>query len=524
VSIQLPVVRRIRENVHGTIDISDLEDRVLSHPYVQRLRRIKQLAFLQYVFPGASHSRFEHSLGVMHLAGVAWEKLRANQKRLASSALQFDDYHERELRGGGGARGGTHGLLSPTFPMANDFFESAYTLQALRLAALLHDLGHPPFSHSGEAFLATWKTVRDSAKPRPKWLDRWLDKKVDDLVTAGKDPSGQKVRHEVFTLLLLDRLFRDVYSQNPDVMWIEPQDIASIMTPEIPPVDGSPLWRFGAYRFCNELISGEFDVDRMDYLLRDSRECGVVYGIFDESRILNSLAMYFDPREQSVHLAIQFSGMAAFEDYLRARHSMYLQLYFHKTAVAAEAMIKHLSRAIPGWTLPAEPEQYARIDEHNIYGALHDAAKAALSHDPEALAGFTGTLDDLLLNRRFWKRVFEISGQVDQAAADKMTGRAESIISAAGCPVERISSANSLTRFRPRGSKDEPSRYKLRLIKKDDFQVPRVYPIEDFFTLNTSDASAVRAQITRLYVPAGNSKDGAPWPELVRARLRESLS
>ncbi|NDE13841.1 HD domain-containing protein [bacterium] len=523
-SIQLPIVRRIRENVHGTIDISDLEDRVLSHPYVQRLRRIKQLAFLQYVFPGASHSRFEHSLGVMHLAGVAWEKLRANQKRLASSALQFDDYHERELRGGGGARGGTHGLLSPTFPMANDFFESAYTLQALRLAALLHDLGHPPFSHSGEAFLASWKTVRESAKPRPKWLDRWLDKKVDDLVAAGKDPSSQKVRHEVFTLLLLDRLFRDVYSQNPDVMWIEPQDIASIMTPEIPPVDGSPLWRFGAYRFCNELISGEFDVDRMDYLLRDSRECGVVYGIFDESRILNSLAMYFDPREQSVHLAIQFSGMAAFEDYLRARHSMYLQLYFHKTAVAAEAMIKHLSRAIPGWTLPAEPEQYARIDEHNIYGALQDAAKATLSHDPEALAGFTGTLDDLLLNRRFWKRVFEISGQVDQAAADKMTGQAESIINAAGCPVERISSANSLTRFRPRGSKDEPSRYKLRLIKKDDFQVPRVYPIEDFFTLNTSDASAVRAQITRLYVPAGKSNDGAPWPELVRARLRESLS
>jgi HD superfamily phosphohydrolase len=518
VSIQLPIVRRIRENVHGTIDISDLEDRVLSHPYVQRLRRIKQLAFLQYVFPGASHSRFEHSLGVMHLAGVAWEKLRANQKRLASGALQFDDYHERELRGGG-----THGLLAPTFPVASEFFESAYTLQALRLAALLHDLGHPPFSHSGEAFLASWQTVQATAKPRPRWLDQWLDKKVDALRKAGKDPAKQTVRHEVFTLLLLDRLFRDVYSQNPDVMWIEPQDIASIMTPEIPPVDGSPLWRFGAYRFCNELISGEFDVDRMDYLLRDSRECGVVYGIFDESRILNSLGMYFDPREQSVHLAIQFSGMAAFEDYLRARHSMYLQLYFHKTAVAAEAMIKHLSRAIPGWTLPAEPELYARIDEHSIYGALLDAARSRLAAKPESLAEFTSTLDDLLLNRRFWKRVFEISGQLDQDAADKMIGQAEGIIAAAGCPVERISSANSLTRFRPRGSKDEPSRYKLRLIKKDDRQVPRVYPIEDFFTLNTSDAGAIRAQITRLYVPASKSSSGQPWPELVRARLRDTL-
>ena len=517
-SIQLPIVRRIRENVHGTIDVSELEDRVLSHPYVQRLRRIKQLAFLQYVFPGASHSRFEHSLGVMHLAGVAWEKLRANQKRLASGARQFSDYHDREIRGNGG-----HGLLSPTFDMVDEFFESTYTLQALRLAALLHDLGHPPFSHSGEAFLASWKTVQEVAKPRPPWLDRWLNQKVDASVKAGKDPAKQPVRHEVFTLLLLDRLFSDVYAENPDVMRIEPQDIASIMSPDIPPVEGSPLWRFGAYRFCHELISGEFDVDRMDYLLRDSRECGVVYGIFDESRILNSLGMYFDPKEQAVHLAIQFSGMAAFEDYLRARHSMYLQLYFHKTAVAAEAMIKNLSRYIPGWTLPAEPELYAKIDEHNIYGALLDAAKSRLVGQSGQIAEFMTTLDDLLLNRRIWKRVFEISGQDDLSAGEGMIVQAENIIAKSGCPVERISSANSLTSFRPRGSKDEPSRFKLRLIKKDDRQVPRVYPIEDFFTLNTGDVGAVRAQITRLYVPSGKAKDGASWPDLVRARLRAEL-
>ena len=517
-SIQLPIVRRIRENVHGTIDVSDLEDRVLSHPYVQRLRRIKQLAFLQYVFPGASHSRFEHSLGVMHLAGVAWEKLWANQKRLASGARQFIDYPDREIRSSGG-----HGLLSPTFDMVDEFFGSSYTLQALRLAALLHDLGHPPFSHSGEAFLPSWKTVQESSNPRPVWLDRWLKQNVEALAKAGKDPAKLPVRHEIFTLLMLERLFRDVYAENPEVMKIEPQDIASIMSPDIPPVEGSPLWRFGAYRFCHELISGEFDVDRMDYLLRDSRECGVVYGIFDESRILNSLGMYFDPKEQSVHLAIQFSGMAAFEDYLRARNSMYLQLYFHKTAVAAEAMIKHLFRHIPGWTLPADPELYARIDEHSIYGALLDAAKSRLGKKPDELADFTATLDDLLLNRRIWKRVFEISGQDDRSAGEGMMAQAEDIIARAGCPVERISSANSLTRFRPRGSKDEPSLFKLRLIKKDDRQVPRVYPIEDFFTLNTGDGGAVRAQITRLYVPSGKSKDGTSWPELVRARLRAEL-
>lgn len=522
VTTQLPIVRRIRENVHGTIDVSALEDRVLAHPYVQRLRRIKQLAFLQYVFPGASHSRFEHSLGVMHIAGVAWEKLHANQRRIANTAGQFADFTDRELKGNGG-----HGLLSPTFEIVDEFFGSEYALQSLRLAALLHDLGHPPFSHSGEKFLPTWATVLAEAHPRPKWLGRWLERRIEALVASGKDPAATPVRHEVFTLLLLDQLFADVYQSGGGIMRIEPQDIAAIMNPEIMPAEGSPLWKFGTWRFCHELLSGELDVDRMDYLLRDSRECGVVYGIFDESRILNSLAMYFDPRDQVVHLAIQFSGMAAFEDYLRARHSMYLQLYFHKTAVAAEAMLKHLVRDIRGWTLPAVPEQYAAFDEHSIHGALMDVAHRMIGEDAVALDEFRSTLDDLLLNRRFWKRVFEISGQGAESSAessgDDLIAQAERIIAEAGCPVEKISSANSLTRFLPRGSQDEPSRYALRLIKKDDFQVPRVYPIEDFFTLNRGGGAAVRSHITRLYVPSAPTAEGIHWPELIRSRLRERL-
>jgi len=75
----LEIVRRIRGNINSSIDVTALEDAVIAHPYVQRLRRIKQLAFLHYVFPGATHSRFEHSLGVMQLAGLAWDKLKTNQ-------------------------------------------------------------------------------------------------------------------------------------------------------------------------------------------------------------------------------------------------------------------------------------------------------------------------------------------------------------------------------------------------------------------------------------------------------------
>lgn len=161
-SADLPIVRRIRENVHGTIDVTALEDRVIGHWVVQRLRRIKQLAFLQFVFPGASHSRFEHSLGVMHLAGIAWDKLRVNQARLAQSAARYARFEDMEASG---YLGHVHGLLAPTFPMLGKIFNNSYNLQALRLAALLHDLGHAPFSHSGElyALMATcarWRQHR----------------------------------------------------------------------------------------------------------------------------------------------------------------------------------------------------------------------------------------------------------------------------------------------------------------------------------------------------------------------------
>src|SRR5690606_10704766 len=123
---ELEIVRRIRGNVHGTIEVSALEDKVIAHPYVQRLRRIKQLAFLSYVFPGASHTRFEHSLGVMQLAGNCWTKLVSNQKRLATSCSRYGDFAEREKRGVGGM---VHGLLAPTFSVMDDVFSSDYTLQ-----------------------------------------------------------------------------------------------------------------------------------------------------------------------------------------------------------------------------------------------------------------------------------------------------------------------------------------------------------------------------------------------------------
>ena len=143
----LKIVRRIRDNLHGSIDISELEDAVLSHPYLQRLRRIKQLAFLHYVFPCATHTRFEHSLGVMHLAGVSWSKLYTNQKRLAQ---QLERYGSRsQIEQIENVSSDSHGKIGPSLNLIDDLFSSDYLLQTIRLAALIRLRSSTVFSQRG---------------------------------------------------------------------------------------------------------------------------------------------------------------------------------------------------------------------------------------------------------------------------------------------------------------------------------------------------------------------------------------
>tara|TARA_B100000315_G_C14591259_1_gene595967 strand:+ start:2998 stop:4182 length:1185 start_codon:yes stop_codon:yes gene_type:complete len=239
----------IRDSIHGDIFLGNTELKIVDTPEFQRLRRLKQLGMTYFVYPGANHTRFEHSLGSFYLAEKLSEKI------------------------------GLHHLDKTK----------------IKFAALLHDTGHGPLSHTSEELLQRYLGV-----------------------------SHEKITEHIIENSKITSILEEVD--------IKPNDISDILA--------------GKSGFMSKMISSEFDVDRMDFLVRDAHHTGVAYGVIDLDRLLNTIKIFDND------LVVEKGGLKAVEALLVARFLMMPTVYLHHTSRIADKMfLNAIERAIQNESL-----------------------------------------------------------------------------------------------------------------------------------------------------------------------------
>lgn len=245
----------IRDSIHGNLKLDDFEIKIIDTYPVQRLRRVKQLGFSYLVYPGANHSRFEHSIGTLYLASSLAESLNLSKE-------------EKEI---------------------------------VRIAALLHDIGHGPFSHVSENILG--------------------------------------YSHEDLTVKVIKKsVIADILREKFQV-----KEITDV-------IKGKGI--------LGQMLSSELDVDKMDYLLRDSYYTGVAYGIIDIERLISSMRI-------EKNIVLDKKGVQAAESTLLARYFMYPTVYQHHTTRIANAMFgKALKKLVSDGII--DPKKIYRYDDIDI--------------------------------------------------------------------------------------------------------------------------------------------------------------
>jgi HD superfamily phosphohydrolase len=314
------------------------EQDVIDTPWVQRLRRIPQLQSARWVFPAAEHSRFQHSLGAMHLAG------RFAQQLYPSLRAIFPD--------------------APSAPLLEEL---------LRMAGLLHDVGHGPFGHFfDDNFLADYDLTHE------RMGQRIIREELGDIIAnLRRSPSGPFQAGERIDPEWICYLMGKAYTQ---------------------PLETHPRW----LPFLKPLLSGVFTADNMDYVLRDSYMCGVAVGPIDIERIM--YYSFFSERG----LTLDRGGLQAFIMFLNARFYMYTNVYYHRTTRGIDLHLKEIFRDTMRLAFPHDPRKelhpYLHLTEWTLLeevGRWHDAA------DPERRA--LGAEWRQVLDRRLkWRMSHEV--------------------------------------------------------------------------------------------------------------------
>ena len=315
--------------VYGFISIPyDIVFDVIEHPYFQRLRRIQQLGLSSLVYPGATHSRFHHSLGAMHLMYRSLEVLKSKGQEISEDESK-----------------------------------------AAVLAILMHDLGHGPFSHALEGVLA------------------------------------EGIHHEHISMLMMQNLQKEL--GKPIEMAIQ------IFTNQYPK------------KFLYQLVSGQLDMDRLDYLNRDSFYSGVSEGVVGYDRIINMLDVHND------NIVVEEKGIYSIEKFIVARRLMYWQVYLHKTSLVADLMLKNavlrakelsrtaklntdvsgnlnlfLTQNLSETNLADYIDNFAALDDYDIIQAL----KGWMQSDDKILS----TLSTSIINRKLFSIEFLALEKADE--------------------------------------------------------------------------------------------------------------
>jgi HD superfamily phosphohydrolase len=368
-------LHEIRDPIHIFIrHNSDERDVIDSHP-LQRLRYVHQLALSYLIYPGATHRRFEHSLGVMDLAGRVFD--------VVTDPNNVTD-EIREL-----------------VPDIGDNVHRSYWRQVLRAAALCHDIGHLPFSHAAEHELL---------------------------------PSGWSHERLTRELILSGEMIDLWHRMTPP---LRPEDIVKLAVG--PKEAGDFSFSNWEAILCEVVVSDAFGVDRMDYLLRDSHHAGVAYGHFDIHRLIDCLRVLppapTRDNSQGVSqgeepaLGVVLGGLQSAEALGLARYLMFSQVYYHPIRQIYDLHLQDFLRDwLPSGVFPTEGRELMRTTDNDVIAAMATAAEDtnAAGHDPARRIMrrehfkvlYEGKPDDLELSPEPGKAIFQAAQ--DRFGADKV--------------------------------------------------------------------------------------------------------
>ncbi len=301
----------IRDPIHGSIFLTECEEAIIESVEFQRLREIKQLGFSEFSFPGATHNRFLHSIGVSHVSGKVFDHIfRAYPFQKSQNKLKF-----RTL---------------------------------VKLAALLHDIGHGPLSHTTEEVM-----------PQLSELD----------IAVYTNQTNRKSNHEDYTIKFVTQsnIAKIISEYCHD---IDPYHVACLIDKNLPSdpevfQDGKIDYRM----LLSQIVSSELDADRMDYLERDSFYCGISYGNIDRDWLIQNLTIHI--KDYKAYLALNRRALYSFDDFLISRHHMHLMVYFHhKSVIYDEMLLRYLTSKDCQFFLPPDLEHYISYTDYKLYEHL----------------------------------------------------------------------------------------------------------------------------------------------------------